>query len=181
MFLLCEKLSRAPFPETASGRARTGSKEAASRSCLEVIACHVRTAYDFYAQGAKAMYLFLIWATSRQSLAKEHAVLLFYGNTAASLTILKRIFHTPCEQETPGQPSRTWLLPLLRQYTAGTSLSFWGRSLMPQARSLVEAAASLSSAADGMTALQYRAMEAQIWGTLPSFCTWPTDVAPALK
>lgn len=52
---------------------------------------------------------------------------------------------------------------------------------MPQARSLIEKAATLTSASEGMTALQYRALEAQIWGTLPSFCTWPTDVAPALK
>lgn len=52
---------------------------------------------------------------------------------------------------------------------------------MPQARSLVEKASTMNGPQEGMAALQYRALEAQIWGTLPSFCTWPTDVAPSLK
>ena len=83
-----------------------------------------------------------------------------------------------------GPQARTWLLPLLRHHVNGAPLGFWGTSLLPMARALgnrgAEAAAAHSNTAR-LVALQARALETQIWNTLPAFCNWPTDTAQAFR
>ena len=103
---------------------------------------------------------------------------------SANRTYLREMADGPhCHiQAGEGEQARLWLLPLLKQHVANASLDYWGSELMPQARSLIEAASALPHTSEaGLTGLQYRALEAQIWGTLPSFCTWPRDVATAFK
>lgn len=78
--------------------------------------------------------------------------------------------------------ARTWLLPLLKQHTQNASLDFWATHLLPVARLMVQKAAVLPGVGpQALLALQLRALEAQIWATLPSFCQWPVDTADAFR
>ncbi|KAK9818389.1 hypothetical protein WJX72_011834 [[Myrmecia] bisecta] len=78
--------------------------------------------------------------------------------------------------------ARTWMLPFLRQHVRGARLDFWGRHLAPIARALGSRAAQAAAvAARRMEALQCRALELQIWATLPSFCSWAEDTAEAFR
>ena len=79
--------------------------------------------------------------------------------------------------------ARTWLLPLLRSHVSGARLAFWASELLPAARLCGRRAAA---AAEGgpmraIEATQCRALELQLWATLPSFCSWPADTDTALR
>lgn len=87
-----------------------------------------------------------------------------------------------CLQAEEGQQPRTWLLPLLKQHVTGAELACWGGQLLPLGRAAVEAAAGMAGdPSQRLVALQLRAIEAQIWNTLPSFCAWPVDLQQAFK
>ncbi len=80
-----------------------------------------------------------------------------------------------------GEP-RTWMLPLLRQHVRGARLDFWGRQLAPLARHMGARAAHAAAASNRrMEALKCRALELQLWATLPSFCSWAEDTAEAFR
>ena len=105
---------------------------------------------------------------------------LFSGSLIAPTTSNRS--KRPCLQDGESGESRAWLLPLLRQNVASTSLAFWGDSLLPLARSLVErASVTPAGGQEGLTGLQMRVLEAQIWNILPSFCCWPVDMAAAFQ
>jgi len=108
----------------------------------------------------------------------ENRFITWYCRDCAAVTNWK----PSTTQDSAGGESRTWLLPLLRQNVGNTSLAFWGESLLPLARSLIERAAVIPTGGEeGLSGLQYRALEAQIWNTLPSFCSWPLDAAEAFQ
>ncbi|PRW60392.1 ARM repeat superfamily [Chlorella sorokiniana] len=78
--------------------------------------------------------------------------------------------------------ARTWLLPLLRMHVRGARLGYWGKVLLPLARELgARAAAAASNPARAREAQVCGALEAQLWATLPSFCSWAQDTAEAFK
>lgn len=73
--------------------------------------------------------------------------------------------------------ARTWLLPMLRQHVGSARLAFWGAALLPLARRL----GSLANNPANPHALACRAMEAQLWNSLPAFASWPEDTATAFQ
>ncbi len=79
--------------------------------------------------------------------------------------------------------ARTWLLPLLRSHVSGARLAFWASELLPAARLCGRRAAAAADAGprQALKATQCRALELQLWATLPSFCSWPEDTDPALR
>jgi len=71
---------------------------------------------------------------------------------------------------------------------AGARLGFWAAELLPLARRLGARTAAAAGGGGGgdpagaqLAALQCRALEAQLWATLPAFASWPVDGAAAFK
>jgi hypothetical protein len=71
--------------------------------------------------------------------------------------------------------ARTWLLPMLHQHVSKARLAFWGGTLLPLARSM----GSIARDPANPHALACRALEAQLWHSLPAFASWPEDTATA--
>jgi hypothetical protein len=67
---------------------------------------------------------------------------------------------------------------MLRQHVHNAMLGFWFRHFVPLAR---QVRMHESAKSDRMRALQCRALEAQLWNTLPAFASWPEDAAEALR
>ena len=85
-------------------------------------------------------------------------------------------------QRGPLVEARTWLLALLCRHVRGARLSFWGAALLPLARQLAtRAAAAAQSPARQREAQICGALEAQVWLTLPAFCSWAEDGGEALR
>ena len=78
--------------------------------------------------------------------------------------------------------ARTWLLPLLRMHVRGARLGYWGRVLLPLARELGSRAATAGAVpARAREAQVCSALEAQVWATLPPFCSWAQDTPEAFR
>jgi ribosomal RNA-processing protein 12 len=76
--------------------------------------------------------------------------------------------------------ARTWLLPLLRTHIRNTTVEYWQKALLPLARRLgTRAAAAGKNPARQQEAQVCLTLEAQIWATLPSFCSWAEDIGKA--
>ena len=79
---------------------------------------------------------------------------------------------------------RTWLLPLLRSAVRGVRLATWCEDLLPVARSMGARAAKARAASGPRAATlaqRCAALEAQLWGALPSFASWAVDGGDALR
>lgn len=73
--------------------------------------------------------------------------------------------------------ARTWMLPLLRIHVRGQRLIYWCDMLLPLARQMGSyAAAAKNDPKRQQEAQVCSTLEAQIWATLPSFCSWAEDV-----
>jgi len=78
------------------------------------------------------------------------------------------------------EEARTWLLPLLRTHIRNTNVEYWHKALLPLARSMgTRAAAVGKNPARQQEAKVCLTLEAQIWATLPSFCSWAKDIGNA--
>ena len=92
-----------------------------------------------------------------------------------------------CQRHTQGLDgsgeARTWLLPLLRAHVSGAKIAFWASQLLPLARLCGRQAAAAAEAGPkrALAATHCRALELQLWATLPSFCSWPEDTDIALR
>lgn len=76
--------------------------------------------------------------------------------------------------------ARTWLLPLLRTHIRNTNVDYWHKALLPLARAMgSRAAAAGKNSARQQEAQVCLTLEAQIWATLPSFCSWAEDIGNA--
>lgn len=81
-----------------------------------------------------------------------------------------------------GEP-RTWLLPLVCQHTTGAHLAYWTEHLLPSARACGALAVGYAagSSSHQSLGLSCRALEMQIWGSLPAFATWAADTASSFR
>lgn len=80
------------------------------------------------------------------------------------------------------EEGRTWLIPLLRMHVRGAHLGYWLEHLLPLARRMgSRAAAAKQHPAGAREAKVCSALEAQLWGALPSFCSWAVDIAEAFQ
>eukprot|EP00887_Chlorella_sp_A99_P003957 scaffold11.g3957.t1 len=82
-----------------------------------------------------------------------------------------------------GAEARTWLLPLLREHVRGARLAYWGGALLPLAKAMAaRAAAARARGEAGQREAQVcAALEAQLWATLPAFCSWALDAGAAFR
>jgi ribosomal RNA-processing protein 12 len=77
---------------------------------------------------------------------------------------------------------RAWLMPLMRTHVRGARLGYWGSVLLPLAQRLAGRAARAGRVPAGVREAQLcSTLEGQIWGTLPSFCSWAEDAGDAFK
>jgi ribosomal RNA-processing protein 12 len=83
------------------------------------------------------------------------------------------------DPEEARQAGHAWLLPLLAQHATGARLGFFTAALLPAAKALAARAAAARAAGREFEAARASALEAGVWATLPSFATWPEDVAAA--
>lgn len=73
--------------------------------------------------------------------------------------------------------SRTWMIPLLKLHVRGARVEYWLDELLPLAKDLGLRGASARCDANRHREAQIcSALEAQIWATLPAFCSWSEDV-----
>ncbi len=77
--------------------------------------------------------------------------------------------------------TQSWLLPVLRENTQKTKLSFFTTYFLPLATACYKTSLSAKESNELATAKTYEALVAQIWSLLPGFCNGPTDVAESFK
>ena len=80
-----------------------------------------------------------------------------------------------------GAEANSWLVFILKKNTYGASLEFWAKHLLPLARKVGDYAMKLSESNDIERAVLLRALEHQIWQTLPAFCRWSSDTSTGFK
>lgn len=78
-----------------------------------------------------------------------------------------------------GEP-RTYLLPLIKRYARFESLLFWMDHFFPAAQALRERAI-LATTTHTELEFKCKALEMQIWKTLPSFAIWARDTDIAFE
>jgi ribosomal RNA-processing protein 12 len=71
--------------------------------------------------------------------------------------------------------SRLWLVPLLRRSLTGARMSFFGETVLPEARRLGGRAAKAQNESRLFEAQRCRAAELALWSLLPGFANFPTD------
>lgn len=96
----------------------------------------------------------------------------------AVLPLLLSVPQLPLAPDAPVQAQfpRAWLLPLLRDHTQNTRLAYFVRHLLPLAEAMGALVRDLHEQRRSVEAKAYEQLEAQLWSTLPGFCTVPTDV-----
>ncbi|CEP63563.1 mRNA-binding protein RRP12 LALA0_S08e05446g [Lachancea lanzarotensis] len=75
---------------------------------------------------------------------------------------------------TDDNPGRAWLLPLIRDHTRNSHLSFFVKELMPLITVFENRAKDLP--AESLQGKVFETVITQLWSTLPSFCDLPVDV-----
>ncbi|XP_046850876.1 RRP12-like protein [Xenia sp. Carnegie-2017] len=76
---------------------------------------------------------------------------------------------------------RSWLLPVMRDHIQETEMIFFFKTFLPLADSLREKAEKLKANKSDLEAKVFTTLSLQIWDTLPSFCTKPTDLLQSFK
>ncbi|OWA52836.1 RRP12-like protein [Hypsibius exemplaris] len=82
---------------------------------------------------------------------------------------------------TPMDLSRSWMIPLLRDYVQDTELGFFISFFLPLASQLRSKSAMLTAAGEPSEAKSCDILQRQIWSILPGFCTRPTDLVESLR
>ncbi|XP_078444519.1 ARM repeat superfamily protein [Wolffia australiana] len=77
--------------------------------------------------------------------------------------------------------SNAWLLPILKHYIVGASLSFFKRAIIPLIRRLKQK--SLTLERDGLIvgARNTEALVYSLWSLLPAFCNYPVDTSSSFE
>ncbi|KAL9237963.1 hypothetical protein vseg_012450 [Gypsophila vaccaria] len=74
--------------------------------------------------------------------------------------------------------SNMWLLPILKKYTFGASLSYFMDHIVPVAKSLRKAARKVKKSVIGQ---DLQAHSQGLWSLLPAFCRHPTDISESFE
>lgn len=78
----------------------------------------------------------------------------------------------------PSQPGRAFLLPILRQRTTNTSLTFFTQTMVPLSERLFNAKTRVEHSRP-IEAKVYEALVEQVWACLKGFCDVPIDLPKA--
>ncbi|KAI7740189.1 hypothetical protein M8C21_031103 [Ambrosia artemisiifolia] len=68
--------------------------------------------------------------------------------------------------------SNSWLIPILKEYVAGSSLGFFIENVVPLADSFQEESQKVKKSVSGE---ELQAYASGCWGLLPAFCRYPSD------
>ncbi|KAJ0699848.1 putative armadillo-like helical protein [Helianthus annuus] len=68
--------------------------------------------------------------------------------------------------------SNIWLIPVLKEYVAGSSLGFFIENIVPLAESFQEESQKVKKSVNGE---ELQAYASGCWGLLPAFCRYPND------
>ncbi|KAI7740194.1 hypothetical protein M8C21_031108, partial [Ambrosia artemisiifolia] len=68
--------------------------------------------------------------------------------------------------------SNSWLIPILKEYVAGSSLEFFIENVVPLAGSFQEESQNVKKSVSGE---ELQAYASGCWGLLPAFCRYPSD------
>lgn len=72
--------------------------------------------------------------------------------------------------------SRSWILPLLREAVAGSTLEYFDKNIVPLADSCHRLWKQCAASGDAPMAHTYELLWNQLWGLLPGFCRRPLDM-----
>ncbi|KAF3482712.1 90S preribosome component RRP12 [Arthroderma uncinatum] len=78
-----------------------------------------------------------------------------------------------------GEPGRVWLLPLLRDYVANTSLAYFRSEFVPLSESLYQRVMDYGEAEKTVEVKIFETLVQQTWACLPGFCELPLDMRDA--
>ncbi|EFQ99483.1 ribosomal RNA-processing protein 12 [Nannizzia gypsea CBS 118893] len=78
-----------------------------------------------------------------------------------------------------GQPGRVWLLPILRDHVANTSLAYFRSELVPLSEALYQRVMDYGEAEKTVEVKIFETLVQQTWACLPGFCELPLDMREA--
>nr|CAG4649918.1 EOG090X00E0 [Sida crystallina] len=84
-------------------------------------------------------------------------------------------------QEESYEFPNSWLLPILRENVSNTELGFFVEYFVPLAQSCRARIAKCEAEKDRVGFRLFDLLQRQMWGLLPGFCKYPTDVDKSLK
>lgn len=82
-------------------------------------------------------------------------------------------------RNTPGQPGRAWLLPILRDATSNTNLAHFRSELVPLSEMMFQKVLNHGSKDKTMEIKIFETVVSQIWSCLPGYCQLPLDLQTA--
>lgn len=82
-------------------------------------------------------------------------------------------------KQTPGQPGRAWLLPLMRDAVRNTKLAHFRSELVPLSEKAFQKVLDHGSAEKVMEIKIYETIVQQVWSILPGYCDLPLDLGEA--
>ncbi|KAF9614359.1 hypothetical protein IFM89_018112 [Coptis chinensis] len=77
--------------------------------------------------------------------------------------------------------ANVWLFPILKQYTVGASLSFFGKSILGKVGELRQKSQMLEQEGRIYSSRSADALIYPLWSLLPAFCNYPLDTASSFK
>ncbi|KAF9607969.1 hypothetical protein IFM89_003889 [Coptis chinensis] len=77
--------------------------------------------------------------------------------------------------------ANVWLFPILKQYTVGASLSFFGKSILGKVGELRQKSQMLEQEGQIYSSRSADALIYPLWSLLPAFCNYPLDTASSFK
>ncbi|DAA75536.1 TPA_exp: Uncharacterized protein A8136_1610 [Trichophyton benhamiae CBS 112371] len=78
-----------------------------------------------------------------------------------------------------GQPGRVWLLPILRDHVANTSLAYFRSEFVPLSEALYQRVMDYGDAEKTVEVKIFETLVQQTWACLPGFCELPLDMREA--
>ncbi|KAM5437090.1 pre-rRNA processing protein [Microsporum ferrugineum] len=80
-----------------------------------------------------------------------------------------------------GQPGRVWLLPILRDHVANTSLAYFRSEFVPLSEALYQRVMDYGEAEKTVEVKIFETLVQQTWACLPGFCELPLDMREAFN
>ncbi|KAJ4957678.1 hypothetical protein NE237_024789 [Protea cynaroides] len=74
-----------------------------------------------------------------------------------------------------------WVIPILKQYTVGASLSFFTKSILGMVELMRQKSQMLEREGRIVSARNAEALAYSLWSLLPAFCNYPLDTANSFK
>lgn len=107
---------------------------------------------------------------------REVDVLLGHAIAAMGPIAVLKILPLNMVRPNVGQPGRAWLLPILRDHTANTSLAHFLSEMLPISAAISERISTYGGAEKTKETNALEMIIRQVWSILPGYCTAPLDL-----